>query len=132
MAKKKDITRNPPSIFEIAIFIVMILIMAFIAWQLVSIIGSSSKNLETCLHFQDTAKANIEKWRTDNNKSETDFPTADELAAYFNSNTIPMCPDSTADNPIHIYNEAFGLVKCPNHAKVDVGTTPTPTATPAA
>ncbi|MBE5816460.1 MAG: hypothetical protein E7315_01895 [Clostridiales bacterium] len=132
MAKKKDITRNPPSIFEIAICLLMIIIMAFIAWQLVNIIGSSSEKFETCLDFQEAIKTNIEKWRLENNKSETEFPTSNELVTYFKNGAIPVCPDSTTGNIIALYNEHTGFVQCPNHVKIDVSITPTPAPTPAA
>ncbi len=99
MAKKKDITRNPPSWLEKGLFVVIILIMVGIAFPLFWDLNQPSREFYDCVEVQQVLLECMDELK---NEKGDDAYTKDDLIARYQEKTgnteIPTCPHSSGEN----------------------------------
>ncbi len=128
MAKKKDITRNPPSWIEKGLFISVIVIIIAIAFPIFWKLNETTRQLYACIKLQDELEECINQWKKDNNITNplTKIP-ADELAARYGKQ-FPSCPAYSDIQLVKIDGNNCCSVLCTRHKliKYEVDSTEKP------
>lgn len=123
MAKKKDITRNPPSWLEKGLFVVIILIMVGIAFPIFWKLNDSTRELYTCYNEWSVLLECLDEWKTETNAGKYDKISESEMLRRYQEKTgrteLPCCP---YDETVSLFKVRTGTVGCANHAyKVGLG-----------
>lgn len=133
MAKKKDITRNPPSWLEKGLFIVVILIIVGIAFPIFWQLNQTTREMYQCVKLQEEMQEIVNQYRIDNNVvGYTRLSKAQlaELEAIISERygSLPHCP---FDETIDLFNTNNGSISCRRH-EYDYSYDPTPKSNDAA
>ncbi len=118
MAKKKDITRNPPSWIEKGLFIVVILAIVAIAFPLFWGLNENTRALYACAKVQSVLSECIDEWKEETNADEYDPIPYEELLRRYQEKTgnseFPSCPSDEETKLVREGDIIFGII-CPNH-----------------
>lgn len=97
MAKKKDITRNPPSWLEKGLFITVILIIIAIAFPIFWRLNESTRQFYECVNLQNELQQCINDWKEETGAGQFSRIPLEELRARYGKE-FPKCPyDSTIE-----------------------------------
>lgn len=117
MAKKKDITRNPPSWLEKGLFVVTILIMIGIAFPIFWRLNESTRELYVCYEEWSVLLDCLNEWKEDTGAGKYDKITEAEMLARYQAKTgrteLPHCP---YNEDISLFKPRTGTVGCSEHA----------------
>lgn len=118
MAKKKDITRNPPSWLEKGLFIVVILIMVGIAFPMYWKLNEHTREFYDCAEFQKVLLECVDEWREATGASAIKNPTEEELLAIYKEKTgesaFPVCPHG-GESIVKVNKKGGANVGCTEH-----------------
>ncbi len=135
MAKKKDITRNPPSWIEKGLFIGLIVAVLAIAFPVFWSLNETTRELYACEAVQKELREIVEKWRTEEKGGDIYAKiTRKELEELWGG-PIPDCayPPKRADggrsDTCNLFYDTFGTIRCIYHV-YDPSIGAKPTATP--
>lgn len=96
MAKKKDITRNPPSWIEKGLFVVVILLIVAIAFPMFWNLNAETRVFYNCVHIQEELNELIAEWREETGSESYKRITVEELRRRYEEKTgnhdLPTCP----------------------------------------
>ena len=116
MAKKKDITRNPPSWLEKGIFVVIIAILVGIAFPVFWKLNESTRELYTCYSVWEPMIECLNEWKAEGNTGRI---TEEEMLARYTAKTgntsLPTCP---YDEKISLFGKRAGTVGCSAHGYI--------------
>ena len=135
MAKKKDITRNPPSKIEIGMFILALVIIVCIAFPIFYMLNTQTRLFNKCVKLQEQMRIDIAEWKAANGKDDRYVLTDDDLAEIY-PDGVPCCPRDGERLYVVLYNGTYGNVMCSKsgHANTNIGTSstraPSTTASP--
>ena len=90
MAKKKDITRNPPSWLEKGLFITVILIIIAIAFPIFWRLNESTRQFYECVNLQNELQQCINDWKEETGAGKFDTIPVEELRAIIKSAQFPV------------------------------------------
>ena len=113
MAKKKDITRNPPSWLEKGLFITVILIIIAIAFPIFWRLNESTRQFYECVNLQNELQQCINDWKEETGAGKFDTIPVEELRARYGKE-FPTCP---YDSSIELVKVSSGTctVSCKRH-----------------
>ena len=114
MAKKKDITRNPPSGLEKGLFVAVILIIIAIAFPIFWRLNETTRQFYACVKLQNELQECIEKWREENPEIASDpykYISESEMIELYGQE-LPTCP---VDSSIQLFKVQNGTVSCRRH-----------------
>ena len=120
MAKKKDITRNPPSWLEKSLFVVTILVIVGIAFPIFWELNATTRELYTCYNEWAPMIECLNEWREETNPGKYAKIPPEEMLRRYQEKTgrteLPHCPY----NPEQArFSERQGTVGCPTHAYIE-------------
>ena len=120
MAKKKDITRNPPSWLEKGLFVLMILVIVGIAFPIFWELNASTRELYDCYGEWKPLLECLNEWKEETGASKYDKISVDEMRRRYQEKTgrteFPCCP---SDPEKQLYNQRTGTVGCSDHAYIE-------------
>ena len=119
MAKKKDITRNPPSWLEKGLFVVTILVIVGIAFPIFWELNATTRELYTCYGEWAPMIECLNEWKEETNAGKYAKIPADEMLRRYQEKTgkseLPKCPYTGRD----LFSARNGTVGCAEHAFVE-------------
>lgn len=118
MAKKKDITRNPPSWLEKGLFITVILIIIAIAFPIFWRLNESTRQFYECVNLQNELQQCINDWKEETGAEKfARIPLAELKARY--GKEFPKCPYDSSIELVKIeldqYKQEVCTVSCKRH-----------------
>lgn len=122
MAKKKDITRNPPSGLEKGLFISVIVLIVAIAFPIFWRLNKTTREFYECIHLQQELQKCIDDWREESGiTSDLVKIPESELRARYGAE-FPTCPVADKDGT---YRELVKIdrsgcsVSCSKHTWIE-------------
>ncbi len=122
MAKKKDITRNPPSWLEKSIFGIIILLAVAIAFPICWKLNQTTIELYTCYGKWSPILDCVEEWREQTNPGKFENITREELLRRYREKIgdenaeFPNCPYDETKQLVNGRDGKVSSVGCSTHS----------------
>lgn len=122
MAKKKDITRNPPSWLEKGLFIFIIVIMIAVAFPMFWRLNKDTREFYACYEKQKILLECLSEWKEETGAGKYDKISEDEILRRYTEKTgeteLPRCPHPGGETDA-LYQKRSGTISCGYHKYVE-------------